>query len=245
MGKTAESKRALERRTDQGKGIRMQERGTHQAERWAKAAGRLRHVREAKDGVDGGRVRSAYRLAGDKPHCMRIPSLQVHEQTVTKIGNTKHKRRSARVTVLWHTNHSDMATVDRYELSCASNEPWPSDDEECRIIYSGTLHYYQDWFAEGYHLLRVRAVNHSGNGEWSATQRLEVEPVLFVNMDGKTVSQAEEDAAEALRKRMHMAARERAIVTLKVSNCRAGCLGVSRAFSADFSMSPVHKVSTD
>jgi len=39
--------------------------------------------------------------------------------------------------------------------------------------------------------------------------------VLFVNMDGKTVSQAEEDAAEALRKRMHMAARQRAIVTLK------------------------------
>jgi hypothetical protein len=35
-GNTGESKRALERRTDQGKGVRIQERGGHRADRWAK-----------------------------------------------------------------------------------------------------------------------------------------------------------------------------------------------------------------
>jgi hypothetical protein len=82
-----------------------------------------------------------------------------------------------------------IAQVDKYELACGSNEPWPTDDSEPRIIYSGPLKYYEDWFGEGYHLIKIRAVNGAGKGEWSSTERLEVEPVRFVNMDGKTVSQ--------------------------------------------------------
>jgi hypothetical protein len=63
-----------------------------------------------EDGVDG-KVGSAYRLMGDRPNRMRIPSLQVHEQTVVKVGDTKHKRRSARVTIHWHSNRTSLAEV--------------------------------------------------------------------------------------------------------------------------------------